>query len=179
MPPAREGLDRDDTAAAEVDLWLVVQGYVAFGERAVQVRHQLHVRQRGGVLVGPVPAVAAVRSLRLVHRDIRAAQELVDGPAVLGKAGDADGRLHREQHSLEADRTGQRLGDGGRDGVGGFGVADAGQQHGELVAAHPRHQIARADGALEPVGDTAQQTVTGIVPEGVVDLSEPIEVDQQ
>ena len=63
------------------------------------------------------------------------------------------------------------------DGMGGLRyVLD---QHGELVTAEPGHGVAGADAVPDPVGDVAQKTVAGGVPEAVVDQFEVVEVEQQ
>ena len=58
-------------------------------------------------------------------------------------------------------------------------VGQPAQQHGELVAAEPGERVAAAQRAAQPGGDLAQQPVAVVVAERVVDLLEPVEVDQQ
>ena len=52
-------------------------------------------------------------------------------------------------------------------------------EHDELVAAEPADRVALAQDAGEPGGDAAQQLVAGGVAEGVVDVLEAVEVDEQ
>src|SRR4051794_20618174 len=52
-------------------------------------------------------------------------------------------------------------------------------QDGELVAAQARHGVPRAQDALQPAGDGAQQLVARGVAEGVVDGLEAIEVEEE
>jgi hypothetical protein len=52
------------------------------------------------------------------------------------------------------------------------------QQHGELVAAEPRHGVRRADARRQARGDGAQELVAGGVADAVVDRLEPVEVDE-
>ncbi len=54
-----------------------------------------------------------------------------------------------------------------------------GHQHGEFVAAEPRSGVALAQTASDPLRGRAQQSVTGGVPEGVVDELEAVEVDEE
>ena len=49
----------------------------------------------------------------------------------------------------------------------------------ELVAADPRHGVARADDGLEPPRDRLQDLVAGVVAADVVDLLEAVEVDHE
>ena len=53
------------------------------------------------------------------------------------------------------------------------------QEDGELVAAEARHQITVTDDLANTGADLAQQRVPGVVSEGVVDLLEMVEVDQE
>ena len=80
--------------------------------------------------------------------------------------------------SRDVDRGGdlleQALRDDGR--LGRF--ADRGQEHGELVAAEPRHRVAGADHGLQPVAQDREHLVTDAVAVLVVDLLELVEVDE-
>ncbi len=51
------------------------------------------------------------------------------------------------------------------------------QQHDELVAAEPRHDVVGADGGDHPLGHGLEQRVAGAVAEAVVDVLEVVEVD--
>ena len=53
------------------------------------------------------------------------------------------------------------------------------QQHRELVAAEPRHRAGGTDHLRQPAADLPQQVVTGDMPQRVVHILEPVEVDQQ
>ncbi len=59
----------------------------------------------------------------------------------------------------------------------GAGLVGVRQQDGELVPAHAGQQVARAQRLLQARTDEGQQVVTDGVPEAVVDLLEPVEVD--
>ena len=52
-------------------------------------------------------------------------------------------------------------------------------QHDELVATHPSDRVGVAQGAGQPGGDGHQEPVAGLVTEGVVDVLEVVEVDEQ
>ena len=60
----------------------------------------------------------------------------------------------------------------------GRGPVGAGQQHGELVAAHPGQRVGRAQRAADPLDGPAEQLVAGRVAVGVVVLLELVEVEQ-
>ena len=49
----------------------------------------------------------------------------------------------------------------------------------ELVAAEPRHDVARTQRAAQPAADLHQQHVAGVVAQRIVDDLEPVEIDEQ
>ena len=78
--------------------------------------------------------------------------------------------------------TGERLEDQLAQPLGqrlGLVEAGVGQQDGELVAAEPGQHVARPQRGAQPRADLAEQVVAGVVAEAVVDLLEPVEVEQQ
>src|SRR5207247_11282669 len=52
-------------------------------------------------------------------------------------------------------------------------------EHGELVAAQPGHGIRGGEALDQPLSDLLEEEISTLVPEGVVDLLEAIEVDEQ
>ena len=90
-----------------------------------------------------------------------------------------DAGLQLEQHALEPERLGQRRLDPQRHLGRRLGVRDGRQQHGELVAAEPGDHVLGPQRAADPLGDVLEQPVAHLVPEGVVDLLEPVEVEQE
>ena len=61
------------------------------------------------------------------------------------------------------------------------GVVDvaAGQDHGELVPAEANQQVPLAEDPSQPRAELSQQLVAGRVAERVVDLLEPVEIDEE
>ena len=81
--------------------------------------------------------------------------------------------------AVERHRLGQRRHDAlGQDRDVG-GAADVGHQHGELVAAEPRHRVELAHAGAQPLGAGLEQPVARRVAERVVDLLEAVEVEAQ
>ena len=76
-----------------------------------------------------------------------------------------------------------RLGDHFRDALGdlldGLHAGDVRAEHGELVAAEPRHHVVGAHRAAQAVGDRDEQLVARRVAEAVVDDLEAVEVEEQ
>jgi hypothetical protein len=65
------------------------------------------------------------------------------------------------------------------DALDGRPLGQAGQQHGELVAALAGHGVGFAHAGDDAPGRLDQQAVAGLVAEGVVDFLEAVEVDEQ
>src|SRR5665213_2058842 len=59
-----------------------------------------------------------------------------------------------------------------------FGRTRVAQEDRELVATEPRYRVTGSHSRSETLGNLAEQQVAIVVPEGVVDILEPIEVDQ-
>ena len=59
------------------------------------------------------------------------------------------------------------------------GVLDPGQHDDKLVAAQTRHHITVAHTILEAMRHFDQQFVTDMVPEGIIDALEAIQIDEQ
>jgi hypothetical protein len=122
-----------------------------------------------------VHALAA--GLGRVHGDVGAAQQFLDGGGRDRGGGHADAHAHVQADVLHGeglqDQRAQPLGP-----LLGLVQGDPGQQDGEFVATEPGQQLALAEGREQARTDLAQQLVAGGVPEAVVDLLEPVEVQQ-
>ncbi len=175
-PPHQRLKPRDLTV--ETDLGLVVQLHLVRVERPPQIPQQAQPVRGVGVPLGLVDLYARTVPLRLVHRDVRAAQQSLGVEGVVGEDGDARAGLQDEGEPVEVERGAERgdkvAGDPGR---GRGGVGD-GQQHGELVTAEPRGLRPARQRHPQPVRDLQQQPVTGEMAQGVVDRPEPVEVDE-
>jgi hypothetical protein len=103
-----------------------------------------------------------------VHRD----RQVMTGAVPLG------GLAQRGIQDPAGERVVQRRPQllGHADGALGRGVR---QQHGELVAAQPGDGVDPPQHARHPAGDLGEQPVAVVVAEGVVDVLEPVEVQQQ
>ena len=91
----------------------------------------------------------------------------------------ADAGLHVQGQPLDGERLVERgpqlLGYGGGTLDGG----DLGEQHGELVAAQARDGIDLAKRAAQALADLDEQLVAVMVSKRVVDLFEPVQIQQQ
>ena len=119
------------------------------------------------------------RGLGVVHRDVGELEQPVAVGAVLGgRQGDADARVDGDaaprRPGTAPAAPAQPLGHRARRAAVGVG-----EQHGELVAAEPGHSRRRAATEPQPGADLLEQDVAVAVAEGVVDLLEAVEVEQQ
>ena len=146
------------------------------GARLLRVRCRtlraggIHLRREEQV------AVSAPR-LRVVHGDIGVVQQDIE-MLVEGIERDADAGADECLVPVEAERPRQLVEDFLRDRRGVLDVANLRQQHGEFVAAQPRHGILLAYADYEPFADASEEEVAVGVPEVVVDGFEPVEVEE-
>ena len=119
----------------------------------------------------------AARILGAIHGGVGIAHEVVDRRAVVGEQRDADARAHEVITAADVHRQLQQLDDPVTDGAGGIGIDDVAQDHGELVTTEPRDGIAFFRTGAQSLRDDSQKLVTGIVPDGIVDAFEMIEID--
>ena len=102
---------------------------------------------------------------------------------------DADARGHDVLAALEDEGAEQRLLDALRDPHRAALRREVLAEHDELVAAEARERellvaearqrVGRSQGDLEPVRDGSQELVAGAVSEGVVDVLEAVEIQEQ
>ena len=175
--PAQQRLDAGHLAAAGVRLRLVVQleGPLLDGPR--QVADQRQPARAVRVAVGGVARHPGQAALGVVHRDLGAAQQQRRRRPVPGSGGDADRGHHVEGDLAQVERPRHVAGDPGDHALDVHVVAA--EQDGELVAAEPGDDGLAALDLTKPPAHLAQQPVTHVVAEGVVDLLEAVDVHQQ
>lgn len=119
----------------------------------------------------------APRLLGHVHGGVGLLHQRVDVGGMIGIEADADADRHR--HRLRADPQGcrERIGDPGRDAIGGLGVTLR-EQDDEFVATEPSQHVLGSDLLAQALGELDQQLVAGGVAERVVDVLEMIDVEE-
>ena len=123
-------------------------------------------------------AVAPGR-LRAVHRDIGFLEQRRAVVAVLRAQRDADGRRQPAFLAQERERLRQCVEESlGELAHVGF-ARDVLGEHDEFVAAEPRRGVGRANRVRDPLRHDLQHLVAGEMTEGIVDVLEPVEVDEQ
>ena len=167
----------------QLDLRLVVHRAAraarpARGQRAVQVAQQHQAGRRRVVLVGRVHRDARAVVLGGVHRDVRGAHERRRVGRVVGQARDADGRVDVQRQLAEHERRDEQAAHPAGQALGVGHRAHVGQQDRELVAAEARDDVVVPQRAAQPLGDLLEQLVAAVVAERVVDVLEPVDVEQ-
>ncbi len=120
---------------------------------------------------------AAAALLGFVKRVVGALQQ-ARGIVVVGRAfGKADRGREVSHLGIQRVGFGQRRAQGVAPGAQ-FLFVEAGQDHGEFVAAQARHAGLRATGVFQAPGDLDQDFVAAIVAVDVVDRLEAVEIDQ-
>ena len=179
MHPSDQRFDAGDLAGREAGLGLVVQDELVLLDGAAQLARQGELAPARRVLPLRVHLDPGLQRLGQVHGRVGPLEQRVRVEGVLGEAGDADAGLHAEADRLEVERLAQRV-EEARGGVPGCHQADEiGKEDGELVAAQPAHGVDLPYVALEPDGDSLEEHVADLVAERVVDLLEPVEVDDE
>ena len=168
-------LERDDRLEEQLEL--------AALERTVQRvlgRVRGH-RSRAHLVVEHFDAPAA-RLLRVVHRGVGVAEQLLRELVARSRQRDPDARPHEHlgaAHDSRADHGGEEaLGDLDREIASGIRRQVLAQDR-ELVAAEPGDRVARSDHALELPRDLDEQLVAGVVAQTVVDVLEPVEIEER
>ncbi len=180
VDPAHQGLEPDELPAAGRHLRLVVEGQFVLRDGPAEV--VLKVAALGGGLVhaGVVDAVAVpALLLRGVEGEVGMLERLFARRAVLRRQGDANAEADLDPLVAEGDR-----GVHGRDqalcqGFDRIGIASPGDEHGEFVAAEPRHRVLRAQLQADAVGDGAEHRVARQMAEPFVHGLESVEVEAE
>ena len=180
MVPAHQRLEAADILAGGADDRLVGDPQLAAVERLAQVVLQhLPVRGLGVHRLFVEAMLAAPGRLGGVERQIGVADHRVGAGAARVADGDADRGADR--HLVALDRVGARhlLDQGLGKRFQQAGLDDARQHRLEFVAAQASDLAVVAHDGLQPIGDLAQQRVADRVAERIVDVLEPVEVDQE
>ena len=167
----------------ELDLRLVVHAQLARlalgrGQRAVQVAEQHQAGRRGVVLVGGVHRDAGAVVLGRVHRDVRGPHERRRVVGVVGQARDADGGVHVQRQLAQHERRDEQPAHPAGEPFGVGHRPDVGQEDRELVATQAGHDVVVAQRAAQPLGHLLEQLVPAVVAERVVDVLEPVDVQE-
>ena len=116
--------------------------------------------------------------LGAVHRGIGVADELVGRVVATGPDRDTDRGGEHHLVGIQDERSAQRFVETAREVGDLVDVVHLVAEHDELVAAEPRDGVALTRPRPQPLGNVDEQRVTDVVAEAVVDVLEPIQVEQ-
>ena len=177
MLPPDERLDGADAFRRKAHLRLVVHDDLPGRERLSKLGDDGELIEVGVVVARVVDRDPVDGVLRAGEGDAPVAKQRVGVGAVLRVARDAGPNVDPEPDPGSGERRREELGDElGR--LGDRRCACAGQQYRELVFAEARGRAA-GEGRPEPVCDFHEQPVALVVSDRLVDLVEPVEVDEQ
>jgi len=112
-----------------------------------------------------------------VHGGVGGVQEVVRGGAVLGVEGDAEAGRALQGVAFEKKRIVEAVFQSPDDLIDAGAVAHRRQQHGKLIAAQPRQQVAGAQLPLQPQRHFLQIQISKVMAVKVIDLLELVQVD--
>ena len=134
------------------------------------VRGQVGIEE----LIGVAPEL-----LRPVHRDIGMLEQLFGCVAIVGVDRDADRRGDVDVMLLDLEGLRYGILQLRRDAIQGFRIFEILDDDHELVPAQPGEQIGFAQHVRKRRRDALQELVADAVSQRVVDVLEPVEVDEQ
>ena len=177
--PADQRLDASDGVVVERAFWLVEQFEFVMLDRAAEVSEQ---RQSGRAVVivgGVVERHSAATLLGDIHRHIGMLEEFVEIGSVLRCHRHPDARLNFEGETAHV----IRLAEDALESIGHHHRlrrrSNVGQQDAELVAAESGHRVGCSHDVAQPRADGDEHFIAVAVTQGVVDLLESVEVNEQ
>ena len=180
MLPPRQRLEAVELAGAKIELRLVERQELAERYAPAQACLDLVARLEHALHrpVEPERAVAA-ELLGGIHRDVGAAEQAFDVAAGFVGAGHADRRADVDGDGVELERLGEQLDEPlGRVGDGLLIVLVEAEGNAEFVGAEAGAQALERRHLQHLVGGGAQQGVAGDMAVNLVDVLEPVEIEQ-
>jgi hypothetical protein len=176
--PAHQGLDSAHLPAGQIDLRLVVQHELVRDQRRPKFLEGAQPGVAVAVVDRVVDAVPAAPHLGPVHRHVGLAHQDAEAVAVIRAERDPDTRARLQRDTFERVRYREGRLQGHRDALGLLPAGIA-EEDRELVAAEPHEEVVRAEPGPEQAAHLHEEYITDVVPEAVVDLLEPVQVQQE
>ncbi len=165
--------------SSQVDLRLVVDAQLPSRECAAQLAFERQSRRELVVhLVGEELVAVLAATFDVVHRDVGALNQRLDGITRLRIHRDADARADEQLMSVDDERRRELVEHFACDHDDVVARSHFGQQQRELVAAESRQRVAAAQTSLQSIGYRFQQPVAHRMTERVVDDLESIEIEE-
>src|SRR4051812_18079943 len=181
MVPPDERLDArlaSVRTVCQTYLRLVVQEQLVLLDRVTQLSHEAETRCVVVVDLAVVDRNTVAALLGGVHRDVSVPQQLVTRCSVRRRERDADAGIHADGNGRHLERVEQRVARGLRS-TDRHVLIRAGEKDRELVTTETSDAQRLRYGDLEPLAGVLEQRVTRGMAERVVDLLEPVEVEQE
>ena len=182
MIPTDERLDRVGRARVHAHLRLDVHTELTLGQGSVDVAQQLDVAASLDANTVVVPLDLGGEPLRTVHRDVGRAQQIRRRPTVPRSERHADAHVDADREPADPERLrelGAECAHQALDLRTALCARSQGLEYGELVPGQPRGHGGGRQAVGESPGECGEQRVADVMSQFVVDLLEPIEVDQQ
>jgi hypothetical protein len=179
MLPAHECLHPQHPAGADLDLRLVVNDEVAVLDRLPQLPDHQRRQRVSRLHLNAVSGSAPEPRSGDRQRHVRPEQCELGVRAVFGQDEGPNTDLDRDAQVVQFEGPLESLPDARGGASGLLAGGDRRVEDAEQVAAHPSHQGAFAGQLAEANADRLQNCVGCSLSEGVVDLGEPFQVDQQ
>jgi hypothetical protein len=167
-----------DLAVAQVDLGLVVHDELVAGQGDPQLLHRLQPGGEVDFVCTSIDVMAVPVSLGLVHGHVGFAQQGAQIGAVGGEQSDTDAGGAVDRYVLQVEGLAQRRAELDRDGRRLVAAGVVEQDH-ELVATKAHKQVLGTQVLAQADTHLDQQLIPYVVPRAVVDLLEPVQVQEQ
>ena len=180
MLPANQGFEPGNAAVAEGHDRLVVDPKLTSGQRSPQVvleaqrRHNLLVH----LIVEDREAVAA-HGLGSIHGGVGVAQQVLWALVARVPQRDADADAGEDFVAVEVEGDAELVLNAFRSCRRSTSVRNIFHHDHELVASEARDGITGAAGFFDPLRNGSQELVSGEMAEAVVDVLEPVEVEEK
>ena len=179
MLPPNQRLDSLDPAGIEGDLRLVVEHELLLGDGCPELAQESEALTRVDVELVVIDDNVLVGVLGHIHGHVRALQKHVGAVPILRGDGDAATGGHIHRHSFDVKGLLQEADDPFGNLKGCSAAFDPWEQDAELIAAQPGECVTVPKALVDPWAHFPQHPIPVLVAERVVDLLEPVQVEEQ
>ena len=173
--PAHEGLDIAHLAASEIKHGLIVDDDLVSAQRDLEFADDACIQRAPAGHCGAITGVSLCRE----HLHVGSTEQLLWSGAVCREQCPSNRRIDLDDAALESIRPSEGLAQPADERRRLILRAGADRDDDELIAAHASDGIARPYNRLQTPGDALEHMISGIVAADVVDLLEPVEVDDE
>ena len=180
MFPAQERLEPGNPARRGRNDRLVIKLQIAIGHGIAQIFLELRARLGSRVQILGVKMVApATAILGRVQRQVGIANEFFAVRSMVGRNCDSDRRADHDALTVDGIRLRERMDDFVAERGQRFGGHLCGDDDLEFISAKAAHLAHLPHGTLQPLCDLLEQGIARRVAHRIVDLLEPVEIEQK